>query len=356
MWEGEYQVKFAVIGAGHGGQAMAGYLSLKGFETVLYNRSATVIRDIIDNGGIDISGCICGKATSVICTSSLVEAVNFADIIMVCIPSHFHDDLAKQLKELLRKNQIIVLNPGRTLGAYFFSKRIDEKSKYVKVAETDTFILTSRKVKNGRSTIFSLKKSVFLGCMNRNDADIIAESLRIAFPMLKSASSIIYTSMSNIGTIFHPLPAILNIGRIENREVYLHYKEGITPAVCHMLEKLDAERVELAQAMNVTVYSAKEWIHSVYESEGESLYEVIQNTEAYDKVYAPMEISTRYIYEDISTGIVPMFCLAKKLGCKKKMLELIIRLATEMLDYDFLLEGRNDIEGFLLEAKENEEV
>ncbi len=31
--------KFAVLGAGHGGTAMAGHLSLMGFDVALYNRS-----------------------------------------------------------------------------------------------------------------------------------------------------------------------------------------------------------------------------------------------------------------------------------------------------------------------------
>ena len=36
---GDVKPKFAVIGAGHGGMAMAGHLSLKGFDVKLYNRS-----------------------------------------------------------------------------------------------------------------------------------------------------------------------------------------------------------------------------------------------------------------------------------------------------------------------------
>ena len=38
------QPKFAVLGAGHGGTAMAGHLSLAGFDTSLYNRGADRIR------------------------------------------------------------------------------------------------------------------------------------------------------------------------------------------------------------------------------------------------------------------------------------------------------------------------
>ncbi len=43
------QIKFSVIGAGNGGIAMAGYLSLLGYEVNLYNRSLNNILDLIKN-------------------------------------------------------------------------------------------------------------------------------------------------------------------------------------------------------------------------------------------------------------------------------------------------------------------
>ena len=47
---------YAVLGAGHGGQALAGYLSLKGFKVNLYNRTPERLNSIKLMGGIQVEG------------------------------------------------------------------------------------------------------------------------------------------------------------------------------------------------------------------------------------------------------------------------------------------------------------
>ncbi len=339
-------MKYTVIGAGHGGQALAGFLALQGADVLLYNRTECVIENIKEYGGIEIQGYFQEKVSNVEMTSDLREAIHKAAVIMVCIPSHYHTELAIQIKDLLAPKQIVILNPGRTLGAYHFDNVVDATNRGIIIAETDTFLLTSRKIQDGISKIFSLKERVYLGCTNQN-AKVIVDLLKKDLPMLYPAETLVYTSLSNIGAIFHPIPALFNITRIERGEDFLHYKEGISPTLCTMLEKLDMERIQLARKLGVDILSAKEWIKSVYNSEGDSLYEVIQNTKAYDEVMAPKEISTRYIFEDISTGIVPMYCLAEDLNSPNHMMKLTIQIATEMFEYDFMKEGRNDVEDFI---------
>lgn len=338
-------MKVAVIGAGHGGQAMAGYFAYNNFETILYNRSKTVIDDIDMNNGITLSGYINAKITGITLSNSLEYTLKNSKLIMICIPANVHEDLAANMAPYINENHVIVINPGRTLGAYNFKKYL---KKYgckhnPLIAETDTFILTSRKIKNGFSEIISLKNEVYIASDTIENTEKIYDLIVKAFPMIKKAKTYIYTSLANVGAIFHPIPAIFNIGKIENKESYLHYKEGITPSICKMMEKLDAERIELAKRLGEEVPSAQQWLKNVYGSKGDGLYETLQNTEAYSKVLAPTEISTRYIYEDITTGIVPMYCIAKAIKSNHEILELIVVLASKMFDYDFVINGRNDI-------------
>ena len=46
--------RYAVIGAGNGGKAMAAHLALKGFQVNLYNRSSDHIAAIKARGGIEL--------------------------------------------------------------------------------------------------------------------------------------------------------------------------------------------------------------------------------------------------------------------------------------------------------------
>ncbi len=342
-------MKYTVIGAGHGGQAMAGYLSLQGHETVLYNRTSSILAGIRQNNGIELKGRVNAKATDIFLTNDVGEAIHGADIIMLCVPANAHESVATAMAPHIRDGQHIVLNPGRTLGAYYFVKTLRKCNCHcrIEVAETDTFILTSRKIKDGLSDIISFKNAVYLAASSVQNATQICEMLADIFPMIRPVQSYVYTSMANIGAVFHPLPAIFNIGRIENKQLYLHYKEGITPSICRLMEELDLERTTLATALGERVPSAEQWLKNVYGSTGIGLYETLQNTSAYDTVFAPTEISTRYIYEDITCGIVPMRCLAHVIGSPRNILALIIDMATHMFKFDFMGQGRHDVEGFI---------
>jgi len=50
------ELNFCVLGAGHGGLAMAGHLALKGFKVNLYNRGRKKIRTVIQRKGIKVEG------------------------------------------------------------------------------------------------------------------------------------------------------------------------------------------------------------------------------------------------------------------------------------------------------------
>jgi opine dehydrogenase len=348
-------MRFTVIGAGHGGQALAGYISYIGYETTLYNRTAAVLEGIKRNNGIELSGYISGKAQNIALANDMGEALSNADVVMISVPANAHEDIAKNIAPHIKDTHTIIINPGRTLGAYYFAKHL---RKYgcqheAVIAETDTFVLTSRKISDGKSSIMSLKNEFFVASDTKENTNIAWKILSKPFPMVRTADSYVYTSLSNIGAIFHPSPAIFNIGRIENKDNYLHYKQGITPSICHLIEKLDYERVSLARKLGVEVPNARMWLKNVYGSQGESLYEALQNTSAYDEVIAPTEISTRYIYEDITTGIVPMYCMSKEVGSPNKILGLIIDIATEMFEYDFFECGRNDVSAFIKRYSNN---
>lgn len=341
-------MRYTVIGAGHGGQALAAFLAVKGENVILYNRTSSVIDELKKIGKIHLCGAIEADADNIVFTDSLKYALDNSNIIIVSIPANAHSELAENMIPFLKGEHIVILHPGRTLGAYYFYQQLDKRLKDVPIiAELDTFILTSRKLEIGVSQIFYIKQEVHIAAINKGDTLKIYKEMKNIFPMLYPAESICYTSFSNIGVIFHPLPTLLNLGKIENAESFLHYKQGITPTIAEVLTKLDSERLNIAAELGTPILSAVQWIRQVYGSKGSCLYELIQNTEAYNKVYAPKKIISRYIFEDITTGIVPMYCIAKELNLKRDILKLILDLADELYGYDFIANGRNEVKNFL---------
>ena len=160
--------------------------------------------------------------------------------------------------------------------------------------------------------------------------------------MVNPSYSILHTGLSNIGMIFHPLPILMNITRVEAKEDFLYYKEGISPLVANVLERMDMERMAVADALDIKILSASDWLTDKYGSTGSSLYERLQSTDAYSTVTAPTDIDTRYIFEDVRTGCVPLSCLAKHIGVPTPIIDSVISWASTVYNYDFMANGRND--------------
>lgn len=121
------KIKYAVIGAGHGGKAMAAHLALMGFSVSLYNRSMSHIEVIKKRGGIELDGDEnvphgFGKLSLV--TDKIGDAIKGVEVIMVVLPSSAHAEIAAAMAPHLKDGQIILLHPGRTCGALEVSKVI----------------------------------------------------------------------------------------------------------------------------------------------------------------------------------------------------------------------------------------
>ncbi len=138
--------RYTVIGAGNGGKAMAAHLAIMGFEVTLYNRTPDNITAIKARGGITLesqnpSGPY-GFGALAHVTSNIQKAVERADVLMVVIPANGHIDIARSAAPYLQEGQIVVLNPGRTLGAIEFRRVLDEEGcpNGIIAAEAQTFI------------------------------------------------------------------------------------------------------------------------------------------------------------------------------------------------------------------------
>jgi len=116
---------YTVIGAGHGGKAMAAHLALMGFQVTLFNRNPEHVAALKSRGGIDLEsyeGGPKGFANMALVTSDMGEALRQTGIVMVVVPSSAHSDIARIAAPHLQDGQIVILHPGRTCGTIEFAK------------------------------------------------------------------------------------------------------------------------------------------------------------------------------------------------------------------------------------------
>ena len=135
---------------------------------------------------------------------------------------------------------------------------------------------------------------------------------------------------------------MMNIGWIESKKVeFKYYYDGITPSIGAFLEKMDVERQRIAKEYGFAIESVKDWLNRSYHSKGSTLYECIRNTEAYKEIDAPSSLNTRYIFEDIPNGLVPIEALGKEKNIETPAISLIIELASMVMEKDYRSIGRN---------------
>lgn len=339
--------RFAILGAGHGGTAMAGHLSLLGFDVSLYNRGDDRIRAIKDSGGLEIitnsDRIPSGFAEIKIVTSDIAQAIAGKDIIMVVLPALAHRFIAEQLAPHLVDKQIIVLNPGRTGGALeVLSVLRDEGCKAkVTVCEAQTLLYASRAINPAQTQVFRIKNSVPVAAIPAHRTPEVIKALRIALPQFIPGDNVMKTSLDNIGAIFHPAVTVLNAGRIESTfGDFDYYTEGITPAVALILEKIDQERVHVAGSLGFRAMTAREWLYIAYDAAGRTLYEAMRSNRGYDGIKAPKTVFHRYITEDIPMSLVPIASLGQLSNVATPTIDSIILLGSILHETDYWGEGR----------------
>jgi opine dehydrogenase len=337
------RASYCVIGAGHGGLAMAGHLGILGYPVNLYNRTDEKLDGVRWHGGIKIDGAVAGFGPVKTATSDMRVAVEGVDVVMVVTPSTAHRSLAQIMAPFLGDGQLIVLNPGRTGGALEFRKvfRDSPMSATVIVAETQTFLYASRALSRWEAHVFRIKNAVPFATL---PSFWIPEALGILngpFPQFVAGSNVLATSLENIGAVFHPALTIMNASWIEaTRGDFDYYLQGITTSVAKLLERIDAERLAVASAVGVRSVSAREWLYLSYDSPGKDLYEAIMNTGSYRGIKAPPSIDHRYISEDVPMSLVPLSSLGSMLGVATPAIDMIIQLGSILHSTDYRAVGR----------------
>ncbi|MCK5077692.1 MAG: NAD/NADP octopine/nopaline dehydrogenase family protein, partial [Calditrichia bacterium] len=258
--------KYSVIGAGNGGLVTAGYISQKGYEVSLYNRSENRIKYIKDHGYTIQFGDKSNKICLNYIGTNISMAVGDSDVIIIVITANGHSDIAEEIAPYLKDGQIILLVPGRTCGALLFRNTLNNvgcKANVI-ITEANTLFFAARLKEPGLIEIKGIKNEVSVSALYSRDTDYVIDILSEVFPDLIKADTFIETSFSNIGAIFHPIIFLSNIDRVLRKEKFNFYTDGVTKQVARYIEKVDFEFKSIATAIGVNSLSVPDWLNSRY--------------------------------------------------------------------------------------------
>ena len=350
-------MRISVIGAGNGGQAIAGYLGLQGYKINLYDRDSNKIKNLRKQGGIYLEGKIKGFGKINLFTDNLQLAINGVELIIITTTANAHKPLAKFLSPILTEGQSIILSPGRTCGALEFSQALIDNKCNAKIylAEAQTLVYACRIIENGRVNIIGIKDEVLLSALPSYDTEYILKKINPIYPCFKKAENVLRTSFENIGAIFHPCVLLFNAATIERNSEFYFYRD-MTPTIADFIESFDNERIAVGKAYQIDLLGVNDWISFAYqETKGNTLCEKMRNNPAYYDIKSPSSIYTRQLMEDIPTGVLPLMELGKAAGVKMPLFESMLTICSSLLKVDFRTEGRT-LESLGLNNLSKEEI
>ena len=333
--------EICVIGAGNGGSAMAGDMTLAGHRCRLFEFSeyADNLNPVISQGGIHVTGIArTGFAKVAMATFDLAQAVKGTNLIMVTTQALIHERVAREMSPYLSDGQTVVLWPGSG-GTLVFRKVWDElgMDRRVLLAEAVTFPYCCRRLKGpGTVNIHRVDgPRMLLAALPAEDTPTVLQALEGVYTnVVQAAVSIIEPALYNCNIIVHPVGALLNMGRIEqSKGEFWMYKEGLTPSVKKIIYQMDAERMTLFRALGYSPYTYDEVFRDCFNMD------IAQFAVTSSK--GPFSMRDRYITEDIPMGATLTLSLGRKAGVSMPTYESIIHIASVVNDTDYYRSGRS---------------
>ena len=330
-----------VIGAGNGGSAIAGDMTLAGHRCQLFEfpEYADNIKPIAANDGIKVTGIArTGFARLALATTDLARAVEGAELIMVTTQALAHERVARELAGHLGDGQVVVLWPGSG-GTLVMRKVWDElgMNRKVLLAEAVTFPYCCRRLEGpGTVNIHRIDgPKMLVAALPSADTKAVIAALEGTYAdKVMSARSVLEPALYNVNIIVHPVGALLNMGRIEfSKGEFYMYKEGITPSVKKVIGAMDAERSALFRALGYKPYTYDEVFRDCFNMTVEQF--------AATSSKGPFSMQDRYVTEDIPMGATLTVSLARKAGVPTPTYDCMIHLATVVNGVDYYRGGRN---------------
>ena len=336
--------RIAILGGGNAGRGLAGYMSLHGLDVALYNRTLENVRGIIDLGGLDVHGVIEGYAQIPLVTSNMARAIRNREILIVTAPAQAHGFFAHKMAPHLDDDQLVLLMPGRTGGALEFAHIFESypNTRNILLGEAQTFSFVSRTTGISSVKVSKIKNLVRVSAFPASASQEFLKRLGDLPLALELANDVMETGLNNVGAMLHPTPTILCAGLLESRRGgYNHYHDAISESVGRLIERMDAERVNVASQFSPYPMTLLEWLEDAYDAKGNSLRECIQSIDAYDGVGSPESLQHRYVLEDIPTGLVPISNLGDLCGVETPAIDAVIEMACQLYECDFRRTGRS---------------
>lgn len=343
------KLRYAVIGAGNGGYAMAAELALLDHDVVLIDGPdfADRLAPLREAGGISVESRIAhfpgGIGTHFAPLTKLttdIGAVSAVDVVIVVVPAQHHEKVIAKVLPHLKAGQLVLLNPGGVGGALLWHAALRQAGlSDILLAQPSDLLYAGFRTNDGKVVVADKKKKATLGIFPNVDREAVLQMVAEMFPEFQPAANVLEAGMGGPGMLVHPLPMLMNAVRIDRDTPFKYDAYDITPSVARAVERLDRERVDIIARLGGKPVPIKDVLTEYYGVTGDDFYETVRRTPPYLGASAPSDFSHRYISEEVPTQVVPSASLGRQLGIGTPVMDATVALASAVAGEDYAHTG-----------------
>jgi opine dehydrogenase len=177
------------------------------------------------------------------------------------------------------------------------------------------------------------------------------------YPAMAPAKNVLQTSLQNGNPVIHPVITLLNTALIERTKGdFLFYEEGVTPAVGRLIKAIDQERIAIGRALNIEVIPEPELGHMQGYMAEPTYDRGYAKAPGFRGIKAQRSLDYRYFYEDVGYGLVFWQSLAEQIGVETPHISAVTRLASVLMEQDYLAQGKRTMKSLGLSEYTVEEL
>lgn len=346
--------RVTIIGAGNAGLTAAYHLTKHGSTVCLYDAEdfSDNLNNVRRKGGIraleEFKGdplLFGGFEPIHLVTTSIEEAVNFSDVILMPVPSYAQEKLFEPMIPYLKHDQMIMLLPGNYGSLVLQQLLIKRGYQDLNITFVDAISIpwACRIVGDAEIAIYGIKKFLPIALFPHKNRNEQIERLQTNFPVpLQLLDNVIIAGLENINLCAHPVYTILNMGILENYGgKFSFYHDCCSRATASVAEVLDQERLQVGNRLGFHLPSDLEMMNALYGMNETNIFNLNRNSKTHQKIRnSPNSPAHRYITEDVPFLLVPCLDFARLVGVDVPILEALINLAGAFNHTDYIQNGR----------------
>ena len=347
------KTRVSIIGSGNVAIAATYHLQRNGICVSLYAGPGfdDVLSHIEVAGGIQALDSVNGNSLEIPgfervdqITRSIREAVDYANLLILPVPSFAQETLFRQMLPHLRDGQIVLLMPGN-YGSLALTKILKENNgPKIRFVDASTVPWATRIVERNTIAIYGIKRIVPMGVFPSNETTSTLEEIVDIFPTpILQLSNVIEAGLENINFGGHPALTLLSIGLLENfNGEFNFYHDCTSPSVALVAEKIDEERMAVGRALGFPLRTEVDMLNLLYDTTFPTVAEFNRQSATHAKIdKSPNSASSRYLTEDVPFLMAPCVELATLVGVDTPLIRSCIALAGAMNSTDYIESGRN---------------